>query len=74
MIFRRGSRRRTMRNCSEEVESMPPPCVYLLFEEISDQHGTSKPIGVFMHELTEAEQQAKSPTRRTYLKKFEVHP
>lgn len=56
------------------VFTLRPLQVHVLFEEISDQHGTSKPIGVFLHDLTEAEQRAQSPTKRTYVKKFEVHP
>jgi hypothetical protein len=56
------------------LEVMPAQQVYVLFQEVSDQYGTSKPIGVFMHDLTEAEQQALSPTKLTYVKKFEVQP
>jgi hypothetical protein len=57
-----------------KLESALPGIVYVLFEEVSDQHGASKPIGVFLHELTEQEQRQQSPNRITYLKKFEVQP
>jgi hypothetical protein len=56
------------------MEIMPSQQVYVLFQEVSDQYGTSEPIGVFAHELAEEEQRKLSPSKRSYVKKFEVQP